>query len=157
MDAMNVQDYKKTITVNATPQKVFESLTTEIEGWWTNGYQGNAAHIGDEFRVYFAQIHDTTFSIEELVPNQKVVWLCTKAHINLPEVTVHDEWKGTRMIWTIGADGDKTTLTLHHEGLNNTVQCFDSCTQGWNEFFAASLYSFLETGTGKPFKNEAVA
>lgn len=154
---MNPQDYNKTITVNSTPEKVFASLTTGIEDWWTNGYEGSAANIGDEFRVYFAQIHDTTFSITELVPNERVVWLCTKAHINLPEVTVHDEWKGTKMIWSIKTNDNKTMLTLHHEGLNNTVQCFDSCTQGWNDFFGASLYGFLETGTGKPFKNEAVA
>lgn len=150
---MNTKDYLKTITVNSTPEKVFASLTMGIEDWWTNGYDGTADKVGDEFRVYFAQIHDTTFSIEELVHNEKVVWLCTKAHLNLTGVTVHDEWLGTRMIWKIKSDGDKTMLTLHHEGLNSSVQCFNSCTQGWDEFFGSSLYKFLQTGTGEPFKN----
>ena len=60
------------------------------------------------------------------------------------------EWEGTRQIWTFSAARQGTTLTFLHEGLNQSLECYDVCEAGWDQFLA-SLEALLTTGKGMPY------
>ncbi len=149
-----MNDYKKSITVNKSISDVYAAITDHIQDWWSDDFSGAAAQKGDQYTIAFGTTQKT-FEILEAVPNQQVVWLCLKAYIDMAALKRKDEWAGTRLIWTIASDDRGTTLTMLHEGLNKSFECYDLCEPAW-DYFIASLHAFLTTGSGTPFhKQEA--
>jgi hypothetical protein len=59
------------------------------------------------------------------------------------------EWVGTKLIWTITAADQRTTLTFLHQGLNENFECYNLCEADW-DYFIGSLQYYLETGKGTP-------
>jgi hypothetical protein len=149
-----MNDYQKSITVNNPAEEVYSAITEHIQDWWSDDFSGAAAQKDDQYTIAFGGTKKT-FEILGAVPNQQVVWLCLKAYIEMQALKKKDEWVGTRLIWTIAADDQVTTLTMLHEGLNKSFECYDVCEAGW-DYFIASLHTFLTTGSGTPFhKQEA--
>lgn len=144
-----MKDYQKIILLQKSANEVFVAITEHIADWWSNDLTGSANQTGDFFNIAFGQTRKT-MEILEIIPDQKVVWKCTKAYIDLGSLENKSEWIGTKMIWQISEKDQKTTLTFLHEGLNPTLQCYDVCEDGWN-IFLSSLESYLITGKGKPF------
>ena len=60
------------------------------------------------------------------------------------------EWVDTKLIWTLSAADQNTTLTFLHEGLNQSFECYNVCEAGWDQFLA-SLEAYLTTGKGRPY------
>ena len=151
---MNTNDYQKSITVSRPANEVYAAITEHIRDWWSDDLSGAAAKKGDQFNIAFGATRKT-FEIAEAIPGERVVWLCLKAHIDMAELKRKDEWVGTRVIWTIAGNDSSTTLTLLHEGLNKSFECYDVCEPAW-DYFIASLHAFLTTGSGAPYhKQEA--
>ena len=144
-----MNDYQKSITVNKPAGEVYAAITEHISDWWTNDLTGAAAHAGDSFNIAFGGTKKT-FAIEEAVPNERVVWKCVKAYIDMPSLKNKAEWEGTRLIWTVNAAKRGTSLTFLHEGFNQSFECYSVCEAGWEQFLA-SLHAYLATGTGMPF------
>jgi hypothetical protein len=48
------------------------------------------------------------------------------------------------------AGPDRTELTFRHAGLRPSLDCYDSCSLGWDHYLR-SLRSLVETGTGMPY------
>jgi hypothetical protein len=48
------------------------------------------------------------------------------------------------------AGPDRTELTFRHEGLRPSLDCYDSCSLGWDQYLR-SLRSLAETGKGMPY------
>jgi activator of Hsp90 ATPase-like protein len=147
-----MKDYQKSITVNNSASEVYAAVTEHIQDWWSDDFSGAAAQKGGQYNIAFGETKKT-FEIIEAVPNQKVVWLCLKAHIDMQALKKKDEWVGTRLIWTITSDDHGTTLTFLHEGLNQSFECYNVCEAGW-DYFIPSLHAFLTTGTGAPFRKQ---
>lgn len=145
---MQLPDYQKSFTVNKPASDVYTAITEHIPDWWSNDFTGTSAQAGDGFIISFGKT-SKTMTIVDAVPNEKVVWKCVKAHIDMASLGNKSEWVGTRLIWTIETTGNHTTLTFLHEGLNNNFECYQVCEAGWNTFLA-SLESYLATGHGKP-------
>jgi len=151
---MNTNDYQKSITVSKPANEVYAAITEHIRDWWSDDLSGAAAKKGDQFNIAFGATRKT-FEIAEAILGERVVWLCLKAHIDMAALKRKDEWVGTRLTWTIASGNDGTTLTLLHEGLNKSLECYDVCEAGW-DYFIASLHAFLTTGSGTPYhKQEA--
>ncbi|RWY53914.1 SRPBCC family protein [Mucilaginibacter gilvus] len=144
-----MNDYKKSISVNNSADEVYKALTEHIQDWWSDDFSGAAAQNGDQYNIAFGETKKT-FEIADAIPGQQVVWVCLKAYIDMDTLKKKDEWVGTRIIWTIASEATGTTLTMLHEGLNQTIECYDVCEPGWN-YFIQSLYTFLATGTGTPY------
>src|SRR6478735_6854316 len=142
-------DYHKTITVNEPVEIVYGALTEHIADWWTTDVSGTSTHIGDVFKIAFGETRKT-MEVTEASPNERIVWKCVKAYIDVPSLKNKAEWEGTRMIWTLTATHFGTNLNFLHEGLNPGVECYGVCEEGW-DFFLASLKAFLATGTGSPY------
>jgi|HubBroStandDraft_1064217.scaffolds.fasta_scaffold830448_1 uncharacterized protein YndB with AHSA1/START domain len=144
-----MSDYQKTITVNKPIHEVYAAITEHIADWWTNDLTGAAARPGDSFNIAFGGTRKT-FEIVEAVPDQRVVWKCVKAYIDMPSLKNKAEWEGTRMIWTISANGRGSLLHFLHEGFNESFECYTVCEAGWEQFLA-SLHAYLTTGIGMPY------
>lgn len=149
-----MNDYQKSINVGNPASEVYVAITEHIQDWWSDDFSGAAAKKGDQYHIAFGETRKT-FEIVEASPDQQVVWLCLKAYIDKDELTKKDEWVGTRLIWTITSDDHRTTLTILHEGLNKSFECYDLCEPAW-DYFMESLQAFLTTGIGTPYhKKEA--
>lgn len=149
-----MKDYQKSITVNKPAGEVYAAITEHVQDWWSDDFSGAAAQKGDQYTIAFGATQKT-FEIIEAVPNKQVTWLCLKAHIDMQALNRKDEWVGTKLIWTLSATDQGTTLTFLHEGLNQSFECYNVCEAGW-DYFIASLQAYLTTGSGTPYlKQEA--
>lgn len=145
-------NYKRTITVEASPEKAFLALTTGYEHWWTKPDKP-FEKVNDVSKFEFTDKHGYwTFKAKELTPTQIRIECFEALHIqeNLPK-EVETEWLGTTLIWLIEEQGDKTVIHFEHIGLKPSLHCYDICEAGWDLFFVNSLKAYLDTGVGKPF------
>ena len=151
---MKTFDYQKSITIKTTTEKVFSVLTSQIQEWWTKDFEGSSKNEGDEFSVHFGETFKT-MQILEIIPNEKVTWLCIDQHLEMPlgipALKNKKEWVGNKIRWRIDEIGETTQLQLTHEGLNPTVECWDVCEQGWDQSLQ-SLKQLLEKSSGLPFQ-----
>lgn len=148
-----MKDYQKTMHVNQPVSQVYAAITEQISDWWTNDLTGATACTGDSFNIAFDETRKTML-IAEAIPNEQVVWKCTKAYIDMSSLKNKAEWIGTRMIWTFSTTDQGTTIHFLHEGLNKTLECYHVCEDGWDSFLA-SLQAYLTTGKGSPFLKPA--
>jgi hypothetical protein len=147
-----MKDYQKSITVKKPAAEVYAAIAEHIPEWWSDDFSGASAQKGDQYNIAFGETRKT-FEIVEAIPNQKIVWLCKKAYIDKDTLKKKDEWVGTKLIWTITTAENGTTLTVLHEGLNKSFECYDLCEPAW-DYFMVSIESFLTTGNGTPYHKE---
>jgi uncharacterized protein YndB with AHSA1/START domain len=143
------KNYQRSVELPVSAEAIFEGLTKGIQQWWTRAFEGSSNTLSDIFSIRFDNTRKT-FQVQELIPNQKLVWRCTKAHIDAAMLTNKAEWEGTSIVWEITPAANGTTLTLLHEGLTPGFECFDICEKGWDYFLFESLLPFLTEGKGRP-------
>jgi hypothetical protein len=141
------QNFTTTLLVDQSPHEVFEAVTN-VRGWWSETITGNTAKLNDEFEFEVKDIHYSKQRLVEVVPDQKVVWLITEAKMTF--IKDEDEWAGTKVIFDITREGDKTKLTFTHEGLVPEVECYKACMPAWTQYVQHSLHSLITTGQGDP-------
>ena len=145
------ESYAREISVAAPPGKAYRALTKEVDRWWTTDAEGDASTVGDEATFRFGETYNT-MRVRELEPNQGVVWECVAQNHASDQLSVHDEWVGTRLRWEIEAIGSGIQITFVHEGLVPEMECYGICGAGWDRFFLGSLKKYLETGIGEPYR-----
>lgn len=148
-----MENFRKTIILQATDYNVYAALTNSITKWWTEMFEGVSNVKGQSFTISFGANVFKTMKVEELIPNEKVVWYVTDSLIDIPELKNKTEWIHTKIVWEISKQGGKTNLHLTHFGLTPKVECYNICENGWHNF-AHSLEEFVNKGIGIPFKLE---
>jgi hypothetical protein len=108
----------------------------------------SSSKLGDEFTVHFADIHISSQKIIESIPGKKIVWLVTGSQLNF--LKDPGEWKGTKISFELSVQDNKTQLHFTHIGLEPELECFNSCTKGWNHYIKGSLFKLLTEGKGNP-------
>jgi uncharacterized protein YndB with AHSA1/START domain len=129
---------------NATPEKVYDALTTieGLAGWWTDDTTGSAEPGGViEFR--FPPGGFDMEVVEQRAPE----------HVAWKVVDGPQEWVGTTVDWALRQDGDHTIVLFKHEGWKEPVEFMHHCSTKW-AIFLMSLKSLLETGKGQPNPND---
>lgn len=144
---MKNQNYTVTITVSKPIHDTFKAINN-VSKWWTDDLTGSSQKLNDEFTVQFGDIHKTAQKIIEFVPDRKVVWLVTESRLNFIEDK--EEWKNTKISFELSGQGDKTEIHFTHIGLVPEVECFKSCSKGWDHYIKGSLFKFLTEGKGTP-------
>ena len=144
---MNTPDYTATLTVDATPQEVFNNINS-VTKWWTDDLEGHSQKLNDEFTVRFGDVHVSTQKLVEVIPDKKVVWLVTDSKLNF--IKDKQEWTNTKISFEISSQGNKTEIRFTHHGLVPEVECFRDCTKGWDQYIKGSLFKLLTTGKGEP-------
>ncbi|WP_327412772.1 SRPBCC family protein [Streptomyces sp. NBC_01233] len=127
------------VGITATPEKVYEALTT-VEGlaaWWTTDTSGN----GDgSLQFRFGDVGGFDMKVLDLQPNARVLW---------EVVDGPAEWVGTTVSFELAREGEWTILMFTHAGWREPVEFMNHCSTKW-AIFLMSLKSLVETGTGAP-------
>jgi uncharacterized protein YndB with AHSA1/START domain len=144
---MNNQNYTATFIVDQSPEEVFKAVTN-VRKWWGEGVTGGTEKEGDEFTYEVPTVHRSVQKLVKVVPNEKVVWLVTESDMTFIKDAA--EWVGTKIIFDITKEGDKTKLTFTHEGLVPEVECYKFCMPAWDQYIKGSLYKLITTGKGTP-------
>jgi uncharacterized protein YndB with AHSA1/START domain len=141
-------DYQKTIHVNASPDALFDALTTTagLGAWW-NPATGSG-ETGGELEFIMNAPEPLVIHVDEATRPTSVRWTVTDCPF-LPD------WIGTRPTFTITAvEGNTSELHFHHQGLSGELECIDMCTRSWNHYMT-SLRDYVEAGRGSPFGSPA--
>ncbi len=141
-------EYQTTIQVNASPDALFDALTTVVglAAWW-NPATGSG-QTGGELKLIMNAPEPLVIHIDEATRPTLVRWSVTDCPF-LPD------WVGTKPTFTITPlDRDTSQLHFHHQGLNEELECIDMCTRSWNHYMT-SLRDYLEVGSGSPFGSSA--
>jgi len=143
---MNTNDYHNSISANSTPKEAFDKIS-QVSKWWAAHVEGNSQKLNDVFTVSFGDT-TVTFTITEVIAEKKIVWEVTDCYLSWLEDK--KEWKGTKIVWKISTENDKTNVDMTHVGLTPEVACFNDCKVGWDQYIKKSLFKFLEENKGLP-------
>lgn len=144
---MKTRDYTITLTVEQSPEEVFDAVTN-VRGWWSEEIEGRSDKLGAEFKYHYGDLHRSTQRITELEPGKKVAWHIVDARINF--VKDKNEWNGTDVVFEITRKGDKTELRFTHVGLVPAIECYGKCSGAWGFYVNESLRGLITTGKGEP-------
>ena len=148
---MSKKDFTTTISVNQSPEEVFNAINN-VRGWWSEGVDGTTDKVNAEFDYHYQDIHVCKLKIIELVPNAKVVWHVVKNHFNFTKD--EQEWTGTKIYFEITRKGGEIELRFTHVGLVPEYECFEVCREGWTNYIESSLHDLITTGRGAPNPKE---
>jgi uncharacterized protein YndB with AHSA1/START domain len=141
-------DYTKTIRVQASPDALYDAITTAdgLSAWWVTA-TGSGATDG-ELQFFMSAPEPLRVHVDDAARPTLVQWTVT-------DCTFEPDWVGTRPTFTINPlDDGASELEFTHVGLTDELECIDMCTAGWNHYLA-SLRAYAETGHGNPRGSEA--
>jgi hypothetical protein len=144
---MTTPDFTTTIVVDKTPTEAFDAINNP-QDWWSGEIKGSTEKLNDEFTYRYKELHFSKQRIVEMIPYQKVVWLVTESIINYAEDK--SEWTGTKISFEIAEQDNKTQLRFTHLGLDPEIECYDSCSNSWNQLIQQCLFSLITTGKAEP-------
>ena len=147
---MKKQDYTASILVNASTNKAFQNIN-QVTGWWTENIEGRSEKLNDVFIIHFGEAF-VTMKIVESVPGKKIVWNVTDCYLHW--LADKKEWKDTRIVFDITAEGDSTRIEFSHIGLTPQAECYDSCVKGWDQYIKDSLAKLINEDKGLPQKKQ---
>lgn len=148
---MTDQNFTATFLANQTPEEVFNAIN-DLRGWWSEDIEGDTEKINDEFSYHYQDVHRCTMKITKSTPGKKIEWLCTENYFSFTKDK--SEWTGTKIIFDISKEGDKTRVSFTHEGLVPEYECYDACVNGWTQYITKSLPALLANGKGQPNSKE---
>ena len=142
---MENKDFTTSIVVEQSAQKVFDAINN-VNEWWQGKITGHSHKLNDEFVYNMMDFHISKQKVVELIPNKKVVWLITESNLN--SFTNNTEWTGTKVVFEISEQANKTQLRFTHLGLVPKFQCYGDCSGAWTELIQKSLFSLITMGKG---------
>lgn len=142
---MQNNSFSSSITAGISAEEAIKKIS-KVPEWWGITFTGNADKQGDTFTVKMTSDSFFNFTVTELVPGKKLVWLVTDC--NMPWYSDKTEWTDTRLVFDLRETNGTTELTFIHEGLTPDVECYKDCESGWTHWISTSLFSYLTTGKG---------
>ena len=139
-------DFSSSISVKMNPADAIKKIGN-IPDWWGVTFSGDSKKQGDQFIVKMGGDSFFNFTVEELIPGQRVVWLVTDCY--MPWYSDKKEWANTKLIFDLTENDGLTTVNFIHEGLTPDVECYKDCNLGWTHWIQKSLFSYLTTGKGE--------
>jgi len=144
---MATADFTTTIVVDQTPEEAFNAINN-VRGWWSEEIEGSTNKLNAEFNYHFEDIHRCKMKLIEVIPGKKVVWLVLDNYFKFTKDK--SEWTGTKIIFEIAENDNKTQIRFTHLGLVPEYECFEVCRDGWSNYIRNSLRSLITTGKGQP-------
>lgn len=142
---MGNNDFKSSISAKISADEAVRKISNVPE-WWGISFTGSAEKQDDNFVVKMGGDSFFNFTVTELIPGKRVVWLVTDC--NMPWYSDKREWAGTRLIFDLDETNGITQLNFEHEGLTPDVECYKDCEPGWTHWIKTSLFSYFTTGKG---------
>jgi len=141
-------DYQVRLTLQASPDYVFDALTTvEALGQWWTPVEGSGLADG-ELTFTFGPGSTAVMRVDAAERGVGVVWTNVACML--------DDWVGTSVHFDLTpTQSGGTDLDFRHAGLTPRLECFNDCKSGWDHFIPTSLRDYVETGTGHPNGSDA--
>jgi Activator of Hsp90 ATPase homolog 1-like protein len=143
---MKTKDFTTSIIIDKSPKEVFNAINN-VNAWWQGEIKGNSGKLNDEFSYQMEEFHFSKQKVVEFIPYKKIVWLITESKLNF--IKDKTEWTNMKIIFEISEVNNKTQLLFTQIGLVPEVECYDACSNAWNNLIKKSLYSLITTGKGK--------
>jgi hypothetical protein len=144
---MESKSFTATILVDQDPAIAFNAIMN-FRGWWSEEIEGNTDALNEAFFYHYKDIHLCKMKLIESVPNKKLVYEVLDNQFNF--VQDKTEWVGTKLIFDLSTEGDKTKIQFTHEGLVPEYECYNVCNDAWTGYITKSLFMFITTGKGEP-------
>lgn len=144
---MEKQNYTASILVEQNPKTAFEAIKN-FRAWWSEEIEGKTDKLGEVFVYHYKDVHLCKMKLIEIVPEKKLVYEVLDNQFSFTKDK--SEWIGTKLIFDISREGDKTKVKFTHEGLVPEYECYKVCYDAWGNYITNSLYSLITTGKGKP-------
>ncbi len=148
---MATPDFSTTLSINATPDKVFNAITN-VRGWWSEEIEGNTAKQDDVFLYHYQDMHMSKIKLAEVIPNKKIVWDVVNNYFKFTKDK--REWTGTKIIFDIEGRSGRTHLHFTHQGLVPSCECYEVCEDAWTNYIQHSLHDLILKGKGEPNPKE---
>ena len=146
-ELMKQHDYHSSIVTHVTPTEAFEKIS-RVSEWWAKNFEGQSKKVGDVFTVRFGNGDMYKIRIAEMNPEKRIVWDVIESFQGWVKNT--SEWAGTKIVWEIKQEKNEVSIDMAHIGLVPEIECFTSCTRGWNFLMQESLLKYLTEGKGLP-------
>jgi len=144
---MTKSDFTTTILVDQTPKEAFDAINN-VRGWWSEEIEGSTHKLNDEFNYHYKDVHSCKMKLIEFVADKKVVWLVMDNYFSFTKDK--SEWKGTKILFEITEQHNKTQIRFTHQGLVSEYECFEICSNAWTDYIQNSLRNLITTGKGMP-------
>ncbi|MGI8689070.1 MAG: SRPBCC family protein, partial [Thermomicrobiales bacterium] len=140
-------DFEATVSFTSPADAVFDALTTPsgLTGWWMKASGSGLA--GGEL----------TFVNDD---NSVVVRVDTAERPSVVRWTVlaafgpFEDWLGMTISFDVSPDeGGGARLHFRHTGLTPQLECFDTCSAGWNHYLPR-LVAYVDSGRGNPVASD---
>jgi uncharacterized protein YndB with AHSA1/START domain len=141
-------DYVSELEIDASPEAVFDALTTlsGLAGWWTT-VTGSGLAAGELRFVFDGDGDGNVPLIMQVTAAQRpatVRWTCVE-YRHLPD------WAGTTLSFDVQPrQAGGCAVKFRHTGLTPRLACYRDCSNGWDHFLP-SLVEFVESGQGRPW------
>ena len=144
---MTTRDFTTTLLVDQNPKEAFNAINN-VRGWWSEEIEGSTEKLNDEFTYHYEDVHRCKMKLIEVIPDKKVVWLVLDNYFKFTKDK--SEWKGTKIIFEIAKQDNKTQIHFTHLGLVPEYECYEICRDAWSNYIHNSLGSLISTGKGQP-------
>ena len=142
---MKKRDFNSSISAKISTDDAVKRIS-KVPEWWGVSFTGSSEKQHDQFIVKMGGDSYFDFTVTEIIPGKKVVWLVTDC--NMPWYSNKKEWTNTKLIFDLSENNGETTLHFTHEGLAPDVECYNDCESGWTHWIRTSLLSYFSTGKG---------
>jgi len=142
---MGNNDFNTSISAEISADEAIKKISN-VPAWWGVTFTGSAGKQNDTFTIKMGGDSFFDFTVTELIPGKRVVWLVTDC--NMPWYSDRREWANTRLIFDLDENNGITELNFKHEGLTPDVECYKDCEPGWTHWIKTSLFSYFTTGKG---------
>ena len=142
---MSNNDFTSSISAEISAAEAIKKISNVPE-WWGVTFTGSSEKKYDKFTIKMGGDSFFNFTVLELIPGQRVVWLVEDC--NMPWYSDKKEWANTRLIFDLRENNGVTELNFKHEGLTPDSECYKDCEPGWTHWIKTSLFSYFTTGKG---------
>ena len=150
---MEKKNFQSSISAKISASEAIKRISKVAE-WWGITFSGSSENQNDKFVVKMGGDSFFNFTVSELIPDKRVVWLVTDCF--MPWYSDKKEWANTKLIFDLSENNGVTTLNFTHEGLTPEIECYKDCETGWTHWIRTSLLSYFTTGKGQFKQRKAV-
>jgi len=143
-----MKSYSTSIEVTPAPTTVFDCINN-VSKWWVREvvgtrteFEGESSKLNDVFILRHSDVHYSKHQLTDFIPDKKVIWLVTDSKLTWIKEN-KQEWTGTKMVFEIVPDGEKTILNFTHDGLVPHLECYGHCVHFWERVIGEWLFNFI--------------